>query len=134
MDKKKRWGRFLLHTAIVLAMTFVLLLIYLFAAHLRYTPMFWIYFVALCFSALGYVVWNRGFWRSRVRREELPQIWSEEDKDFFFAEAAAWRRHSAWLLYLLVIPLALTFFYDILSLWCGDALSALFPFLQEGGL
>ena len=109
--------------------TTVLLIAYEVAVRALFTPMYWIYYAALGLSLGGYVVYNRGFTRTRVSRNDLPSTWSEEKKDEFFADAAYRKKRSRPLL-ILVISLILVFVYDIVALYCGDFLSYYLPFLE----
>ena len=121
----------LLRILAMLAVTFVLLFFYLFANRQAWTAVFWIYAAALTALGIAYISWNRGFTRMGVSRDMLPAAWDDAQKDRFLAEAATWRRQSRCLLYL-IIPLCLTFLYDIVDLFLGDALRNAFPFL--GGI
>lgn len=112
----------------ILVVTFVFLFFYLFAARQSWRFVYWIYYAALAALGVAYVVWNRGFTRMGVSRDMLPAAWDEAEKDRFLSDAARWRRQSRCLLYL-IIPLCLTFLYDIVVLFLGDALRAAFPFL-----
>lgn len=114
------------HAAIVLAPTFLFTLGYMLAVNLRAELVFWLYYAALGISTLAYVLYNRGFSRTRVSREELPDTWSEEEKDEFFADAARRRHRSRPLLYI-VIALWLTFLYDMFFLFLAEPLSEIFP-------
>lgn len=113
----------------VFLMTAVLLVIYEIGIRLRWQPMFWIYFAALAAAWVGYVVYNRGFTRTRVSRNSLPRTWSEAEKDEFYADAARRKEKSKKLFYL-AISLALVFAYDIVALYFGDFLEYIFPFLE----
>lgn len=129
-----RVGRALGRAGIVLAITFVLLLFYLFAAHQCWTAVFWIYFFALAAAAVGYVCWNRGFTRAKITPEDLPRDWPEERRAAYFAERERWRRQSRFLLYL-IISLLLTFLFDTLSLYAEEltafATQAFTPFFGK---
>ena len=52
----------------VILLTAVLLIAYEIAIRMLWQPMFWIYFVALSALLVCYVVYNRGFTRTRVSR------------------------------------------------------------------
>ncbi len=132
-EKQKRGARLLVllrHAGIVIGLTFLLALGYMLAVYYRAGFVFWIYYAALAASAIGYVVSNRGFSRTRVLREELPATWSEEEKDAFFADAEARKRGSLPLLYL-TVSLALTFLYDMFFLFLAEPLAEIFPFLGD---
>ena len=122
----------LLRALAMLAVTFVLLVFYMFAARQCWRAVFWVYFAALGVLGIAYISWNRGFTRMGVSRDMLPAAWDDAQKDRFLAEAASWRRHSRCLLYL-IIPLCLTFLYDMIGLFLGDALRNVFSFLGRAG-
>ncbi len=128
--KKERLLAILRHGGIVLLLTFLLTLGYMLAVTYRIAAVFWIYYAALAASALGYVIYNRGFSRTRVSREELPATFSEEEKDAFFADAEHRRRRSLPLLYL-TVALALVFVYDMFFLFLAEPLSEIFPFFGD---
>ena len=118
------------HAAIVLALTFLFTLGYMLAVVYRAAFVFWLYYAALGLSALAYAVYNRGFSRTRVSREELPLSMSEEEKDAFFADAARRTRRSRPLL-CIVIALSLTFLYDMFFLFLAEPLAKIFPILGD---
>ena len=131
-NRRKVWRRLLRKLPTLLLgtlITLVLLLIYEFAVRLVWQPMFWIYFAALAALSLGYTVYNRGFSRTRVSRNDLPRTWSEAEKDEFFADAARRKAGSRWMLFL-IVPLALVFVYDTVALFFGDFIEYIFPFVR----
>ena len=129
----RRAGRVLLENLpfvlTVILLTAVLLIAYEIAIRLLWQPMFWIYFVALSALLVAFVVYNRGFTRTRVSRNSLPRTWSEAEKDEFYADAARRKKRSRPML-AFIIALGLVFLYDIVALWFGDFLEYVFPFLE----
>ena len=113
----------------VFLMTALLLIAYEIAIRLLWQPMFWIYFFALVALLLSYVVYNRGFSRTRVSRNSLPRTWSEAEKDEFYEDAARRKKKSRPVLFV-IISLSLVFVYDIVALYFGDFLEYVFPFLE----
>ena len=127
--RTKRTLASLLRAGLVLVITYVFLIVYELSVRYVWEPVFWIYFALLLASALFVVVYNRGFSRSFIRREELPASWTEAQRDQFFAEAAtAWRRTKPLVLYV-ILPICLCFAFDILCLFLWGPLVDLFPFL-----
>jgi hypothetical protein len=114
----------------VLLITFALLLLYELSVRYVWEAVFWIYFAVLAAASLFVVVYNRGFSRRFIRREDLPSAWSEAQKDQFVAEAAAWWRVSRPILIYLILPLFLCFAFDILCLFLWGPLVELFPVLS----
>ena len=112
-----------------LGLTLLLLIVYELAIRALWMPMYWIYYAALALSGAGYVLYNRGFSRDRVSRNELPHTWSETEKDEFFADAERRKKRSRPLL-ILAISLLLVFLYDTVEIFFGDFLSYYIPFLE----
>ena len=112
-----------------LAASVLLLTVYEIAIRALWQPMYWIYYAALALLAIGYTVYNRGFSRTRVSRNELPRSWSEEEKDEFFADAARRKKRSRPML-VFIVALLLVFAYDTVALFFGDFLTYVFPFLE----
>ena len=127
--KTKRTLFSILKAIAVLAITFALLLVYELSVRYVWEPVFWIYFAVLAAAALFVVVYNRGFSRKFLRREELPDAWTDQQKDQFLAEAAAWWRVSRPIVLYLILPLCLCFAFDILCLFLWGPLVDLFPTL-----
>lgn len=113
----------------VILLTAVFLVVYEIAIRLLWQPMFWIYFIALAALLVAYVVYNRGFTRTRVSRNSLPRTWSEAEKDEFYADAVRRKKKSRPLL-AVIIALVLVFVYDAVALFFGDFLEYVFPFLE----
>ncbi len=128
-EKKPLWKRLLTAGGTLLS-TMLLLLLYELSVRYVWQAVFWVYFALLSAGALFVVIYNRGFSRSFIRRAELPKTWSEAQKDAFFADAQRRLRHTAPLVSFLLLPLCLTFAFDILCLFLWEPLSALLPFLN----
>jgi hypothetical protein len=125
---KKHPGRLLLDIAIALALALPLTVFYGLAARLAWSFIFWIYFAVLGAASIGYTIYNRGSWSTRVSRNDLPADWPDEKKDEVLADIAHRRRRSRPLLYL-IAALSLVFFYDIFALFLYDPLAKIFPFI-----
>ena len=121
--------RLLGRCALVLCITFFLLIVYELSVRYVWEAVFWSYYILLAAASILVVVCNRGFSRRFYRREELPSAWSEAQKDEFFAEAATWWRKTSPVCLYLILPLCLTFAFDILCLFLWGPLIDLFPFL-----
>ena len=113
----------------VLGISFALLLLYEFAVRVVLEAVFWVYFALLALSSVFVVIYNFGFSRRFIRREELPNAWTEAQKDAFFAEAATRWRHTKPIVLYLILPLCLCFAFDILCLFLWGPLVDLFPLL-----
>ena len=113
--------------ALVLLITFFLLLLYELSVRYVWEPVFWGYYALLAASCLFVAIYNRGFHRAFYKREELPRAWSEAQKDQFFAEARRWWRHTRPVVVFLILPLFLCFAFDILCLFLWGPIIDLFP-------
>ena len=117
---------------IVLCNTLLLFGIYAYFVMARgVNLLFWVYFGALLASALGYVLYNRAFSDASCTYETLPYDWSHEKKTEFISSRDERKKKSKWLL-TLIFPLSLTLMFDVLFLFFGDTLSALFSALARG--
>ena len=116
------WGL----VAAILFNTVWMLTVYEIAILRLFTAMFWIYFAALAGGVLAYVVYNRGFSRLRLTEDDLPRSWSASEKAAFLAEGQQRLRRSRWALAFL-IPLLITFLYDMTALFFGDFFENLLP-------
>lgn len=119
----------LCRAAAVLAVTFLLLLLYELSVRYVWEAVFWSYFAVLAAASLFVVVYNRGFSRRFMRREELPDGWTAQQKDQFLGEGARWWRVSRPIVLYLILPLCLCFAFDILCLFLWGPLIDLFPAL-----
>ena len=92
---------------------------------------YWLYYAGLLGLVLAYICCNRGLVFRIPAREELPQDWTEERKDAFLAKAAERKKRTRFLL-VGVLALLVTFIYDMIGLFFGDAIAALFASLWGG--
>ena len=84
-----------------------------------------IYLFATAGLAIGYTLYNRGFSRRGVTADMLPDTMSAEQKCEFIADGERRMKKSKWMLTLL-IPLLLTFTYDLLELFVFGYFESLF--------
>lgn len=84
-----------------------------------------VYLAATAGLAIGYTVYNRGFSRRGITADMLPDTMSAEQKCEFIADGERRAQRSKWMLTLL-IPLILTFTYDLLELVVFDYFTGLF--------
>lgn len=127
--KTKRILLSLCKAVAILCITFALLLLYELSVRYVWTAVFWIYFALLAAAALFVVIYNRGFSRKFLRREDLPSTWTEAQRDQFLNEAAAWWRVTKPIVQYVILPLCLCFAFDILCLFLWGPLVDLFPTL-----
>jgi hypothetical protein len=88
-----------------------------------FVHVFTLYGLALLGLAAGYIIYNRGLLASHISREQLPDDWSEAQKDAFFADANRRLERSKWML-LIIFPLCITFAYEVIEvmlfpIWFG---------------
>ncbi|MBQ9080413.1 MAG: hypothetical protein IJY27_05000 [Clostridia bacterium] len=84
-----------------------------------------IYLAATAGLTLAYVIYNRGFTRRGVTAEMLPDTMSAEEKCEFIADGERRLKKSKWMLTIL-IPLIITFTYDLMELFLFDRFAGLF--------
>lgn len=89
--------------------------------YFEYVLMAYIGVSAVCI--LSYVIYNRGFSRSGITVDMLPDSWSEEKKTDFVEDARRRLRRSRPLL-VAVLAFVITFAFDVLELY-------VFPFLKS---
>ena len=73
-------------------------------------------------SAVGYVLYNRGFSRRGVTADMLPYDWSDEQKEAYIEDGARRMDQSRWLL-ILAFAIFATLAFDIIELY-------MFPMIQ----
>ena len=73
-------------------------------------------------SAVGYVLYNRGFSRRGVTADMLPSDWSDEQKEAYIEDGARRMDQSRWLL-ILAFAIFATLAFDIIELY-------MFPMIQ----
>ena len=83
-----------------------------------------IYLAAATAAILGYVIYNRGFSRSGITRDMLPDTMSEEQKDAFIEDAKRRSERSRWLL-IIAFAFLFTFAFDAFELFVLDGLRGL---------
>ncbi|MBE6655918.1 MAG: hypothetical protein E7609_03475 [Ruminococcaceae bacterium] len=93
--------------------------------------LFWVYLGILLAAALGYVLYNRAFSDASCTYETLPYDWSHEKKTEFLLARDTRKQKSRWLL-VFIFPLSLTLMFDVIFLFFGDALNALFTSIGKG--
>lgn len=103
----------ILNTGLFAAVYFVLPTL----LHFRYLPQ--IYLAAGVALALWFVVYNKGFTHRNVRPEDLPDTLTPEQKEAWIEEGKTRFARSRWAL-LIIIPILLTFLFDMLYLFVGQ--------------
>ncbi len=100
----------------------VLYLLYqLVAVHFEQLWFMILYAVIFILAIAGYFIYGNGFPQKEVRRESLPQSWTEKQCDDFLSECAKRRRVTRPLL-ILALALGTVFVFDIVFLYFGDSL------------
>ena len=121
------WGRLLF----LLPVTAVLLAIHIVAVEMAVfgsvisIVVFWVYYGALAILGAFYVIYNRAFTRDNIRPEDLPEDWSEEQKNEFFASRDERKKKSRVVLTVL-FALIVVFVYEMIVLFFGDAILSAF--------
>jgi hypothetical protein len=113
--KKVNWKlmlQLLISCAVVIA-------VYQTALYFNFAPIMWIYYGLLILSAFAFLYFNKGISKNVVTRDELPEEWSESEKDNVL-EKRAKHKNIAKKLLLLIIPLLLTFAFDVIYLFYLD--------------
>ncbi len=112
LNKTALWLLLALVGATVAALT-----VYRFLMNGPYFPMVLaVYLVLGTVSALGYVIYNRGFSRRGVTENMLPADWSDEKKKQFIEDGARRMKRSRWLLIVAFAILA-TLAVDMIELY-----------------
>ena len=83
-----------------------------------------IYWAVLFGFVLAYIIYNRGFVRNSVTYEELPDSYTEEQKQEFFRSRDERKEKSRWMT-MVIFVLAVTILLDMINLFFGDFLSDL---------
>ena len=97
----------------------IVMAVYQTALYFRFSPIMWIYYGLLIVSAVAFVYFNKGINRKTVTREDLPAEWSEPEKDEFLTKLTK-HKNIAKKLLLLIIPLLLTFAFEVIYLFYLD--------------
>ncbi len=77
------------------------------------------YMVILAVLVLTYVIYNRGFSRSGVTYEMLPDGMTDEEKNEFIMDAQRRRKKSKWMI-AFIFPFVFTFAIDAFSWFVED--------------
>lgn len=118
------WHTLLLILELVL-ITVVLLLIYGLSIRYRfYEVVMWIYLILLCGAITAFVILNRGASGKKTKPEELPPEWTYDEKQAYLDDEQR-RRNIAKKLALLILPLAIVFFVELIDLYCADGIKDL---------
>ena len=80
-----------------------------------------VYFALLLGFTLGYLIYNRFFYRKGLLPEQLPDTWSAEEKTAFLADGERRLQKSKWMI-LVIFPLVFTFLMDAIDLFILDSL------------
>lgn len=78
-----------------------------------------LYMVILAVLVLSYVIYNRGFSRSGVTYEMLPDSMTHEEKTEFIMDAERRRKKSKWMI-AFIFPFVFTFAIDAFSWFVED--------------
>ncbi len=90
--------------------------------YFRYLPV--IYLAVAVGLSLWYVLYNKGF-SHRVKPENLPDSMTDGEKRAWIEEGETRFRKSRWAL-LIIIPILLTFLFDMLYLFFGQTVAGWF--------
>ena len=117
--------RFLATLAALVAVTVIVFTVYrFFMERPEFYIVFGIYAVIAAVSVISYVIYNRGFSRSGITRDMLPDTMSEEQKDAFIEDAKRRSERSRWLL-IIAFAFLFTFAFDAFELFVLDGLRGL---------
>ncbi len=78
-----------------------------------------LYMALLLGFVLAYLIYNRFFYRKGVTPEQLPNEWSEAEKQAFLEDGTRRMERSRWML-TIIFPLVVTFFIDAVDLFIID--------------
>lgn len=101
----------------------VVMAIYQTALYFQFKPIMWIYYVLLIVSVLAFIYFNKGINRKVVTWEQLPEEWSDAEKDSFIIKLNKHKKIAKKIL-LLIIPLLFTFAFDVMYLFFLEDLIA----------
>jgi hypothetical protein len=100
----------------LLALSFaVIYVIYVAGCRYEFKPIVPVYFGVLLALLVAFIILNRGFDTKSPERGMLPDDWDEEKKTVFLADDEKRKRIARSLLFF-IIPLLLTFAFDIIYL------------------
>ena len=103
--------------ALILIGNFIVLFaLYLICGKLVPTVTFAVYTVVFAAFAFSYVIYNRGFARSKVTLDMLPDAWPPEKKTEFIEDAKRRMARSKWML-TVIIPLIGIYAYELIDIF-----------------
>lgn len=109
--KKNRLRQFIL-----LALSFIVIYgIYAAGCRAEFKPVVPLYLGLLLVLLTAFIILNRGFDAKPPGREMLPDLWDEERKDAYLLADGRRRKIARFLLFF-IIPLLLTFAFDLVYL------------------
>ncbi|MEE0970410.1 MAG: hypothetical protein U0M06_13650 [Clostridia bacterium] len=83
------------------------------------------YMALFALLLISYVVYNRGFSRSGITAEMLPDSMTAEEKEEYIGDALSRKERSKWML-LFIFPFVFTFGFDLVSFFITDTLLSTF--------
>ena len=90
--------------------------VYFYLNSVEFAPIFFIYAAITAVAVLAYVIYNRGFSRSGITMEMLPDSMPYDEKVEFLESRDRRLKKSKWLL-TIIIPCIVTFGLDTLMLF-----------------
>lgn len=105
--------------------TAVLLILYLVCVRFFPTVTLGVYTAVFAAFALAYTIYNRGFTRMKLKVEDLPAAWTEEQKEEYIADGKARLEKSKWMLTVL-LPLIVIYAYELIDLYIFPMIEGLF--------
>ena len=103
------------------------LLLVLYLVCVRFFPVvtLWVYTLVFAATALTYVVYNRGFTRKKLKIEDLPREWPEEEKREYIADGQRRLEKSKWMITVL-LPLIVIYAYELIDLYIFPMIEGIF--------
>lgn len=81
-----------------------------------------VYGLVLLVLICTYIIYNRGLIPRNLTPEQLPESWTDAQKQEFLADAERRNNRSKWML-TIIFPLCITFCYEIIFLYIFDVWS-----------
>ena len=81
-----------------------------------------VYGLILLVLICAYIIYNRGLVPRSLTPEQLPEAWTDAQKQEFLVDAERRNKRSKWML-TIIFPLCITFCYEIISLYIFDVWS-----------
>ena len=81
-----------------------------------------VYGLVLLVLICAYIIYNRGLIPRNLTPEQLPESWTDAQKQEFLADAERRNNRSKWML-TIIFPLCITFCYEIIFLYIFDVWS-----------